>query len=171
VTDKLPPVEASDQFEVRIRWTHPHAMVAGRVYDAAFNGQEAHATVTEIKYLLDRDSGAHLAAKSVGQNEDAIVNLSLDHPVRFRPYAEDATLGSFTLLRAAPGSQHPLAGRRGQSRRARHAAASEAALHLVHRPLRLRQVHHRQPARQAATCHRPSHLPARWRQRAPRPQP
>ena len=90
--------EAADQFEARIHWTHPHALVAGRVYDAKFHGEGAHATITEIKYRLDRNSGAHLAAKSVSAGESAVVNLSLDHPVRFRPHAEDAALGSFTLV-------------------------------------------------------------------------
>ena len=90
--------EAADQFEARIRWTHPHALVAGRVYDAKFHGESAHATITEIKYRLDPASGAHLAAKSVSAGESAVVNLSLDHPVRFRPHAEDAALGSFRLV-------------------------------------------------------------------------
>jgi bifunctional enzyme CysN/CysC len=103
--EKQPPAEASDQFEARIAWTHPHALVAGRVYDADFHGEKAHATVTEIKYQLERGTGAHLAAKSVEQNESAVVNLSLDHPVRFRPYAEDAALGSFTLTDSQTGEQ------------------------------------------------------------------
>ena len=90
--------EAADQFEARIRWTHPHALVAGRVYDAKFHGESAHATITEIKYRLDPASGAHLAAKSVSAGESAVVNLSLDHPVRFRAHAEDAALGSFRLV-------------------------------------------------------------------------
>ena len=103
MTDKQPPTEAADQFEARIQWTHPHALVAGRVYDAKFHGESAHATVTEIKYLLDRNSGAHLAAKSVAAGDTAVVNLSLDHPVRFRPFAEDAALGSFTLVERQSG--------------------------------------------------------------------
>jgi bifunctional enzyme CysN/CysC len=97
------PAEAADQFEARVQWTHPHALVAGRVYDATFHGERAHATVTEIKYRLDPANGAHLAAKLVNANETAVVNLSLDHPVHFRPYAEDRELGSFVLVERQSG--------------------------------------------------------------------
>ena len=42
---------------------------------------------------------------------------------------------------------------------------------VVHRPVGRRQVDHRQPGREAAARARPAHLPARRRQRPPRPEP
>ena len=56
------------------------------------------ATVTELKYQLDVDTLAKLAAKTLGLNEVGICNLSLARPVAFDPYADNRDTGAFILI-------------------------------------------------------------------------
>ena len=92
------PPEIADQFEARLLWMHAHPMVPGRPYLLKLHRKETTATVTEIKYCEDIDSGAHLAAKTLALNEIAVVNLSFSQPVVFEPYTRNRTLGGFILI-------------------------------------------------------------------------
>ena len=73
----------------------------------------------------------------------------------------------FALRRVA---QHPLAGARRRQGGARARSRARSPRALVHRPVGRGQVDHRQPGREAAARARPAHLPARRRQRPPRPE-
>ena len=97
VASEAPP-EVADQFEARLLWMAEHPMVPGRPYLLKLHCKEVTATVTDIKYCEDIDSGAHLAAKSLALNEIAVVNLSLSQPVVFEPYGRNRILGSFILI-------------------------------------------------------------------------
>ncbi len=92
------PPEVADQFEARLLWMHEHAMTPGRPYLLKLATKEVTATVTEIKYREDVNTGAHLAAKTVGLNEIATVNLSTSAPLVFEPYGVNRVLGSFILI-------------------------------------------------------------------------
>jgi bifunctional enzyme CysN/CysC len=92
------PPEVADQFEARLLWMHEQPMVPGRQYLFKLATREVTATVTEIKYRQDVNTGARLAAKSLGLNEIASVNLSTSAPIVFEPYATIRVLGSFILI-------------------------------------------------------------------------
>jgi len=92
------PIEAADQFEAQLLWMNSHEMVPGRVYTMKMHTRQAGATITGIKYRVDVNSGAHLAAKSLAMNEIAVVNLSLDRAVAFEPYGVNRALGAFILI-------------------------------------------------------------------------
>ena len=92
------PCEVADQFEARLLWMSTQAMSPGRSYLLKLATKEVTATVTEIKYLEDVNTGAHLAAKTLGLNEIATVNLSTSAPLVFEPYAVNRVLGSFILI-------------------------------------------------------------------------
>jgi bifunctional enzyme CysN/CysC len=92
------PPQAADQFEARVLWMSEHALVAGRPYILKLHAAETTASVTAIKYREDVESGAHLAAKSLTQNEIGVVNLSTSRPVVFEPYAGNRALGGFVLI-------------------------------------------------------------------------
>ena len=70
------PHEPADQFVARVLWMHAQSLVPGRQYLLRSSAAEMTATVTEIKHREDVATGARLAAKTVGQNEFALVNLS-----------------------------------------------------------------------------------------------
>ncbi|MBC7625178.1 MAG: sulfate adenylyltransferase subunit CysN [Aeromicrobium sp.] len=92
------PPEAADQFEARLLWMSERAMMPGRPYLLKLHCQEVSATITDIKYCEDVDTGAHLAAKSLALNEIGVVNLSLSQPVVFEHYSVNRTLGGFILI-------------------------------------------------------------------------
>lgn len=68
--------EKADQYMARLVWLHAQPLVPSRQYRMRTAASEATATVTEIKHREDIATGARLAAKTVGQNEFALVNLS-----------------------------------------------------------------------------------------------
>ena len=90
--------QSSDQFEARLLWTGEHPMVAGRRYIVRINTQEVSGSVSAIRYRLDLDTGSHLAARRLCEDEIGVVNVSLDHPVPFTPHAENPRLGAFVLI-------------------------------------------------------------------------
>lgn len=92
------PAEVADQFQARLLWMHEHAMVPGRQYLLKLASKEVTATVTDIKYLEDVNTGEHSAAKSLALNEIACVNLSTSAPLVFEPYTTNRVLGSFILI-------------------------------------------------------------------------
>jgi bifunctional enzyme CysN/CysC len=92
------PPEAADQFEARLLWMAHHPMAPGRQYLMKIACKEVTVTVTDIKHREDINTGAHLAAKTLGLNEIATINLSTSAPVVFEPYRVNRTLGGFILI-------------------------------------------------------------------------
>ena len=92
------PAEAADQFEARLLWMAERPMIPGRPYWLKLHCKEVTATITEIKYCEDIDTGTHLASKALALNELAMVNISLSQPVVFEPYSRNRTLGGFILV-------------------------------------------------------------------------
>jgi bifunctional enzyme CysN/CysC len=94
----LHPVECADQFEADLFWMSEHALLPGRSYAALIHTKTANATITHIKHRLDIETGAHLAAKTLGLNEIATVNVSFDRSVPFTPYVQNKRLGAFIVI-------------------------------------------------------------------------
>lgn len=92
------PTEAADQFEVKLLWLSEQHLVPGRRYLMKLACKEVEATVTEIKYCEDVNTGAHLAAKMLAMNEIATANLSTSTPVVYESYGVNRTLGAFILI-------------------------------------------------------------------------
>ena len=92
------PVESADQFEADLFWMSEHALLPGRPYAALIHTKSASANITHIKHRLDINTGAHLAAKTLGLNEIATVNVSFDRAVPFAPYHENKRLGAFIVI-------------------------------------------------------------------------
>ena len=92
------PVESADQFEADLFWMSEHALLPGRPYAALIHTKSASVNITHIKHRLDVNTGAHLAAKTLGLNEIATVNVSFDRSVPFAPYHENKKLGAFIVI-------------------------------------------------------------------------
>lgn len=92
------PCEVADQFEVQLLWMSEHPLMPGRQYLLKLASKEVTATITDIKYQQDINTGAHLAAKSLSLNGIATVNLSTSVPLVFEPYTLNRTLGGFILI-------------------------------------------------------------------------
>jgi bifunctional enzyme CysN/CysC len=92
------PVQSADQFEADLLWMSERALLPGRPYAALIHTKSAGVTITDIKYRLDMNTGAHLAATTLGLNEIATVNMSFDRSVPFAPYRENKRLGAFIVI-------------------------------------------------------------------------
>jgi bifunctional enzyme CysN/CysC len=90
--------EVADQFEARLLWMNEHPMAPGRQYFLKLGTREVSATITEIKYREDVNTGARLAAKTLDLNAIATVNLSTSAPLVFDTYRDDKGLGCFILI-------------------------------------------------------------------------
>jgi len=92
------PVESADQFDADLLWMSEHPLLPGRPYAALIHTKSASVSITHIKHRLDINTGARLAAKTLGLNEIATVNVSFDRPVPFAPYAQNTRLGAFIVI-------------------------------------------------------------------------
>ena len=92
------PPESADQFEAKLLWMGEHALMPGRAYLMKTHTKEVNATITEIKFSEDVNTGAHLAAKTLQLNEIGVVNISTSQPIVFEPYTASRTLGGFILV-------------------------------------------------------------------------
>ena len=92
------PVESADQFEADLLWMSEHPLLPGRPYAALIHTKAANISITDIKYRLDVNSDAHLAAKTLSLNEIGMVNVSFDRAVSFAPYTENKRLGAFIVI-------------------------------------------------------------------------
>ena len=119
-----------------------------------------------LKYKVNVNTLEHLAAKTLELNEIGVCNLALDQPHRLRPLREqprhrrlhpDRPLHQRHGRRRHDRTSRCAArttstGRRSTSTSAARAAheGPEAGGAVVHRPVRRRQVDHRQPGREEA---------------------
>ena len=92
------PVQSADQFEADLLWLNDHPMLPGRPYGALIHTKSGTVTITHIKHRLDVNTGSFLAAKTLGLNEIATVNLSFDRLIPFASYTENKRLGAFILI-------------------------------------------------------------------------
>ena len=178
----------------RRRPVRGHAGLDGRGADAARAALPVKIGTQTVSGHASRRSSTrsnvntleHLAAKTLELNEIGVCNLDLDRADRVRalrreprprrlhpdrPDDQQHGRRRAAALRAAPRRQRPLAGARRRQARARAALkGQQPCVRVVHRAVGRRQVDDRQPGREAAARAGPAHLPARRRQRPPRPQ-
>src|SRR2546423_3163718 len=81
------------------------SLIPGRSYWLKLGTRTVAATVTTIKHRIDVDTGAHLAAHTLGSNEIGFCNISTATPVAFDPYdANRETGGGFFIFRLTHGT-------------------------------------------------------------------
>jgi bifunctional enzyme CysN/CysC len=94
-----PPV--ADQFQANLLWLSARELIPERQYLLKMHSKEMTASVMEIRFRLDVDTSAHLAAKTLAFNEIGVVTLSTLEPLVFEPYQASRTLGGFILIEFA----------------------------------------------------------------------
>jgi bifunctional enzyme CysN/CysC len=98
IADPAHAPDVAAQFAAHVLWLDDAALLPGRRYLLKLAARTVGAQVTEIKYRVDPNTQAHLAATRLAANEIGYCNLSLDAPVAFRPYRQDRRLGGFILI-------------------------------------------------------------------------
>ena len=92
------PVEAADQFETTIIWTSDEPMMSGRPYVVKSTTNTIDASITTIKYLINVDSGEHVAANQLEKNDIGVCNISLSSRIPFEPISTARQTGRFELF-------------------------------------------------------------------------
>ncbi len=92
------PPELTDQFAAHVVWMHEQPLFAGRSYLFKSGATMVAGTVTEIRHRVDVNSFEHIAARSLQQNEVALVHVALARRIPFERYAADRRLGGFIVI-------------------------------------------------------------------------
>ena len=92
------PPYMADQFAAHLVWMGEAPMLPGRSYLMQLGTATLHATVSELKYQVDVNTGIHKATKQIALNEIGFANLALDQAVPFDAYIENRATGSFILI-------------------------------------------------------------------------
>jgi bifunctional enzyme CysN/CysC len=87
-----------DQFAAHLIWMGDDKLLSGRSYLMKIGGRTLPAVVTEIKHLLDVNSRAKLAAKTLALNEIGFCNLATRAVVAIDPYEANRATGAFILI-------------------------------------------------------------------------
>ena len=92
------PPGVADQFEATVVWMSEDPMLRGRSYLMRLGPQLATATVAPLKHKVNVNSLEKVAATRLELNEIGVVDLELDRPVVFEPYADSREGGGFVLI-------------------------------------------------------------------------
>jgi bifunctional enzyme CysN/CysC len=96
--DPLDRPEVVDQFAAHLIWMSEQELLPGRSYLMKIGGRTLPASVTEIKYGLDIDSQAKIAAKTLRLNEIGFCNLVMSTALAIDPYEANRVTGAFILI-------------------------------------------------------------------------
>ncbi|BCH67478.1 adenylyl-sulfate kinase (plasmid) [Agrobacterium vitis] len=92
------PPEVAHQFAAQLLWMGEKSLFPGRSYILKCGTQTVTANITEIKYKIDVTSFERLAARELGLNEIAFVNVAVSDAIAFDAYAENRKMGAFILI-------------------------------------------------------------------------
>ncbi|MFD1331545.1 sulfate adenylyltransferase subunit CysN [Methylopila musalis] len=119
--------EVSNQFAARLIWMQDERLLPGRSYLIKLATRTVPATVTTLKHKIDVNTLEKLAAKTLGLNEIAEVNVETGAPVAFDPYADNRETGAFIVIdretNATAGAGMVLHGLRRATNIHRHASS------------------------------------------------
>lgn len=89
--------EVADQLRARLFWSGATPMLPGRPYTIELAGQEAEATITDIRYRESFESLERNAAKRLHKGDFGEVNLSFDRELAFDAYKKLPETGLFII--------------------------------------------------------------------------
>jgi bifunctional enzyme CysN/CysC len=92
------PPSVADQFECHVIWMGEQPMLPGRPYLVKLGARTVTATMAQPKYKVNVNTLEHVAARTLEMNEIGVLNLRLDRPVPFDPYAENRDMGGFIVI-------------------------------------------------------------------------
>ncbi|MGA0532879.1 sulfate adenylyltransferase subunit CysN [Hansschlegelia sp. KR7-227] len=90
--------EVANQFTANLIWMEEERLFPGRSYLLKCGTRTTPATVTGLKHKIDVNTLDELAAKTLGLNEIAEVNIETGAPLAFDAYADNHDTGAFILI-------------------------------------------------------------------------
>jgi bifunctional enzyme CysN/CysC len=92
------PSEVVDQFAGHLLWFSETPMIPGRSYFMKIGARTTPVTVTALKYAVDVNTGAHVAARTVELNGIGFCNFSVPSRIPIDAFAENKDTGGFILI-------------------------------------------------------------------------
>ncbi len=90
--------EVSRLFRAILLWMDDEPLIQGKSYIAMIGTKEIPATVQQIKYRIDVNSGEHLSATMLEKNELAECEISLSEKIVLDAFANHRALGELILI-------------------------------------------------------------------------
>jgi bifunctional enzyme CysN/CysC len=94
----LRPAPVADQFNGHVLWLGDAVMLPNRTYLLKIGTREVNVRVMSIKYKVDVNTQAKLAARLLQLNEVGYCTMGLDGDIAFEAFATNPTLGGFILI-------------------------------------------------------------------------
>jgi bifunctional enzyme CysN/CysC len=98
IATALRPAPVADQFNGHVLWLGDAVMLPNRTYLLKIGTREVNARVMSIKYKVDVNTQAKLAARLLELNEVGYCTIGLDGDIAFEAFATNPTLGGFILI-------------------------------------------------------------------------
>lgn len=98
VADASRPAPVADQFTCHLLWMGDAPLLPNRTYWLKVGTRTLNARVMSIKYKVDVNTQAHLAARQLQLNEVGYCVVGLDDAIAFEAYVSNHTLGGFILM-------------------------------------------------------------------------
>ncbi len=96
VNGMAPPV--SSMCTAVLLWMDDSVLVAGKNYYIKAGTRTAPASVMNIKYKIDVNSGEHIPAERLYKNEIAVCDISISEKIVFDKFKENKALGGIVLI-------------------------------------------------------------------------
>ncbi len=91
-------LQISNLFTADILWMDEDRLVAGRNYLLKIGTRTLPASVMNIKYKVDVNSGLHVEADTLAKNEIASCDISVSDKIVLTPFEQNRAMGSFILI-------------------------------------------------------------------------
>ena len=92
------PLKMGSVFAASILWMDDSNLVAGKNFLLKIGTSQVPATVMKIKYRIDVNTGAHVAADAITKNEIAFCEISVGSKIVFDEFTNNKDLGSLILI-------------------------------------------------------------------------
>jgi len=92
------PAAVADQFEATVVWMSDEPLLRGRNYLMKLGTKTVTATVMPVKHKINVNTLEHVAATALELNEIGVVDIAIDRPIAFDPYARNRETGGFILI-------------------------------------------------------------------------
>ncbi|MDR6819720.1 bifunctional enzyme CysN/CysC [Neorhizobium sp. 2083] len=90
--------EVADQFQARLIWMSEQELIPGRRLLIKIGTKTVSAAVTNIRYKIDVNTFARLAARTLQLNEVAVVHIATSELVTYEPYLANRSMGAFIVI-------------------------------------------------------------------------
>lgn len=91
-------LKVSNMFAATMLWMDDEPLAVGRSFYVKIGTKVLPATVMNIRYKIDVNTGEHIPATTVYKNEIAYCHLSMTEKAVFDSFRDHKTLGSFVLI-------------------------------------------------------------------------